>query len=285
MKDFVEECQFRKAWDTFHIDFTHYQDRIEGTHTSTVDHIFWNEESHENVCDAGVVHIPENTSDHCPVYCVVKTGKMEISSNPSNIPSPPKPSWKKASPEEKAIYKTNLEVGLSSINLPESLTSCRDVHCSNPSHSDDADKAIIDILECIEKTSFDCLPVPLPSKKKKSENSIPGWSAEVAPYCELAHFWHQVWMSAGRPLNTDLHQTMKRSRNVYHYQVRKLKKSKDTIKRNKLLDACINGDGDLFTEIKKIRNTNACSAESIDGVTEGVSDHFKTIYEQLYNSV
>ena len=78
---------------------------------------------------------------------------------------------------------------------------------------------------------------------------------------------------------------MKRSRNVYHYQIRKLKKSQDQIKKNKLLDACINGDNDLFKEIKKIRNTKPCVADSIDGVKEGIGDHFKDIYEGLYNSV
>ena len=63
---------------------------------------------------------------------------------------------------------------------------------------------------------------------------------------------------------------MKRSKNVYHYQIRKLKKSQDQIKKNKLLDACINGDNDLFKEIKKIRNTKPCVADSIDGVKEGI---------------
>ena len=78
---------------------------------------------------------------------------------------------------------------------------------------------------------------------------------------------------------------MKRTRNVYHYQFRKLKKSQDQIKKNKLLDACINGESDLFKEIKKIRNTRPCVADSIDGVKDGIADHFKEIYEGLYNSV
>ena len=108
--------------------------------------------------------------------------------------------------------------------MPESLSSCHDVHCDNPGHSEDADNVIVDILECVEKTAYDSLPVPLPPKNKKSKNSRPGWSVEVAPYYESAHFWHQVWMSAGRPINTQLHQIMKRSRIVYHYHVRKLKK-------------------------------------------------------------
>ena len=39
--------------------------------------------------------------------------------------------------------------------------------------------------------------------------------------------------------------------NVYHYQLRKCRRTEDIIKRNKLLDPCINNNGDLFEEIKK----------------------------------
>ena len=94
-----------------------------------------------------------------------------------------------------------------------------------------------------------------------------------------------MWKSAGRPLNCQLHLIMKRSRNVYHYHVRKVKKSEEIIKKNKLLDACLNGNGDVFTEIKKIRRHKPTVATSMDNVKENIPHHFKEIYENLYNSV
>ena len=57
------------------------------------------------------------------------------------------------------------------------------------------------------------------------------------------------------------------------------------IRRNKLLDACINGNGDIFTEIKKIRQNKPVVAVSMDNVKEGIPNHFKDIYSKLYNSV
>ena len=78
---------------------------------------------------------------------------------------------------------------------------------------------------------------------------------------------------------------MKRSRNLYHYHVRKIKKSEDIIKKNKLLDACLNGNGDIFTEIKKMRQHKPAAATSMDGVQDDIPNHFKGIYEALYNSV
>jgi hypothetical protein len=50
---------------------------------------------------------------------------------------------------------------------------------------------------------------------------------------------------------------MKRSKNRYHYEYKKCRKVEKRIKRSKLLDACVCGDGDLFSELKKLRHTRA----------------------------
>ena len=107
----------------------------------------------------------------------------------------------------------------------------------------------------------------------------------MQPYKEKLLFWHQVWQSAGSPLNCQLHNVMKNARNVYHYQLRKCKKHENMIKRNKLLDACINGNGDIFSELKKERKTKQIAASSIDGKVDNVEEHFKQTYEVLYNGV
>ena len=57
------------------------------------------------------------------------------------------------------------------------------------------------------------------------------------------------------------------------------------IKKSKLLDACLNGNGDLFKEIKSMRRTKPVCADQIDGVTKDLLGHFRSIYEELYNSV
>ena len=78
---------------------------------------------------------------------------------------------------------------------------------------------------------------------------------------------------------------MKRTRNVYHYQIRKCRKAADCLKRNTLLEACINNKGDIFKEIKKLRKSLPVVATSIDGNAENIEDHFAQVYHNLYNSV
>ena len=76
---------------------------------------------------------------------------------------------------------------------------------------------------------------------------------------------------------------MKHARNTYHYQIRKCKKNENIIRKNSLLNACINGNGDLFNEIKKSRRSTLQVASSIDGISHNVEDYFKSTYEALYN--
>ena len=190
---------------------------------------------------------------------------------------------KKASDVEKVDYKNTLEEKLASIEIPESL-HCADVKCKDANHCDDADAFITEILECVESVATTTLPTP-PPPRCSARRAVPGWRRDVKPFRDSAYFWHQVWCSAGRPINNELHRIMKRSRNIYHYHFRKCKKAEGTIVKNKLLDACINGGGDIFKEIKKLRATKPTVAASMDGVQNNIAGHFKDIYSELYNSV
>ena len=43
------------------------------------------------------------------------------------------------------------------------------------------------------------------------------------------------------------------------------------------MDACLNGNGNIFKEIKKLRKCDPKVATSIDGVKSDISDHFRKI--------
>ena len=80
---------------------------------------------------------------------------------------------------------------------------------------------------------------------------------------------------------------MQRTKNIYHYQVKKCKKAEDQIKKDKLLSALLDPDSeiDLFKEIKNMRKANTLSANKIDDKTENIEEHFAGLYKTLYNSV
>ena len=91
-------------------------------------------------------------------------------------------------------------------------------------------------------------------------------------------------MSCGKPIGTQVHNVMKRTRNTYHYQIRKCKRLAEHISKSRLLDACTNNEVDLFKEIRKIRNSKPTSANVIDGISANIESHFGETYSDLYNS-
>ena len=78
---------------------------------------------------------------------------------------------------------------------------------------------------------------------------------------------------------------MKKTRNRYHYEIRRGKKLADNLKKDALVKACIENNGNIFDIIKKTRRTASTSPSAIDGITNGIADRFANIYESLYNSV
>ena len=67
--NFIAEMNLCKSWERYSIDFTHVSELNGTTYTSTLDHFLWNQTANSSITDAGVIHLPENMSDHCPVFC------------------------------------------------------------------------------------------------------------------------------------------------------------------------------------------------------------------------
>ena len=282
VNSFLDEFTLLKSWDTFDVDFTHCHEAEDTVHLSTLDHFFWNEEFSDQVIDSGVIHSPDNSSDHSPIYCVVKVQPDQVDGN-TPAPGIKKPCWSKASQDDKNNFKISLDEKLNCLSIPDSVTSCRYVHCRDANHQNDVDSYIAAVLGCVEQEAFLSLPLSKPNSGQQKPPK-PGWSGQVKPYRDTAFFWCQVWKSAGKPINTVLHGIMKRSRNIYHYQYRKCERSEETIRKNKVLDACINGEGDIFQEIKSLRKSAQVVSTSMDGVQNNIQGHFKDIYSKLYNS-
>jgi hypothetical protein len=282
VKESMEDMNMTSAWEKFDVDFTCVSEVGGITRISTIDHIMYSEGLASALSDAGVIHLVDNRSDHSPIFTVFDSisVQQEVTKIEENIP---KPSWKRASIKEKTTYSNELEKKLSAINIPASITDCRDLQCKNHEHMEEADKLMEKVLYTVQEVAEKCLPCPKAQKEKVKV--LAGWNESVKPLRDIAYFWHQVWQSAKRPLNTGLHQMMKKTCNIYHMQAKKCRRAEENIKKNKLLQACLNGEGNIFTEIKTMRKTKKVVANTIDGVSKNISEHFKDIYSDLFNSV
>ena len=203
---------------------------------NTLDHITTLTRSRSDVVDAGVIHRVENMSDHEPVYAVIEV-KNEAASN-HEIPKvevKPKPSWKDATSDQKLEFNDVLFRKLFNMNIPSEVVECTNIHCENNEHKDKIDSYIGELLQFVNDSGIETLPVPQPSKKKEDQRTkcTAGLKEYVEPFQDKARFWFSVWTSAGKPQNTELHRIMKASRNKFHYQVRQCKRVENFIQRQK----------------------------------------------------
>ena len=251
IEDFVSENSLIKSWDIYKIDFSHSYDLEDQSYTSNIDHFFWSERTANNIENADVLHLPGNTSDHCPIYCSLKINISPSSRTPITC-NKSKLSWKKATDIQKDNYQTTLEQHLKNLECPSGAKHCKNVHCQSENHQTQIDEFLKDLLESINSAAVNCLP-SASNITKNTKTRFSSWKEYVQPFKDTAMFWHSIWLSAGRPLNTELHIIMKKTRNQYHYQIRKNRKMNDIIKKNRLLNACINNNVDIFDEIKKFR--------------------------------
>ena len=58
----------------------------------------------------------------------------------------------------------------------------------------------------------------------------------------------------------------------------------EALKRNKLVDAILSGEQNIFDEIKKMKGNTSTESTRIDGLTDHneIADHLKSQYEALY---
>ena len=197
---FLTDNRFVDAWQKFDIDYTHEFENEGVTYFSTIDHIVWNTGLNKKIQTAGVFHRLDNTSDHIPIYC-----DLQLACSGTNIEneSKRKTASTHASFEETDWMKFNQELdsGLKRLQVPECVT-CRNVNCKNSHHTSQIDmytKQVLDTIDsAIKKVS---------STKRQNQTTakiVPGWSDLVKPHCDDAKFWHAIWTSAGKPINTEL---------------------------------------------------------------------------------
>ena len=107
----------------------------------------------------------------------------------------------------------------------------------------------------------------------------------MKPHRDKAIFWYQVWLSADKPRVGQLFNIMRHNRNQFRYARRKCLRAVEYIKREKFIAASLEGDKDLFEELRKMKQAGKAGPSKVDGITslDGIADHFGTIYKNIYN--
>ena len=288
VKNFCTELDVESVWSVHPCDFTYYQERSQGNRTivsqSVIDH-FCISSHNLNLCvEASPLHIADNRSFHDPIYLKLNTSLRTSKAEILQKPKESKILWNRATAEQITRYKSDLSSLLSDINIDEDTLTCTNVHCTSEQHKHAINDMCHEVFQSISNAVSN--NIPRANINSKMYDPVPGWNDSVKELKDKSIFWKSVWVSAGRPLDNNLHRLMKTTRNKYHYALRKVKKQEEAIRKNKFLQACLNNKiEDIFSELKSMRSKGSQISKVIDGKNQQpeIAEHFKDIYKQIYN--
>ena len=163
-------------------------------------------------------------SDHEVPYAKIKSTKVEISDSAENKSNKAKPSWKDASPDNKLEYEDVLFRKLLTMDVPDCLQLCSNQKCQDEQHIAAIDDYAKEILANISESASEAIPIKEIQNNKKVDGhskKIAGWKEFIEPFQKDAQFWYSIWLSAGKPVNTELHRIMKTTKNQFHYQIQR----------------------------------------------------------------
>jgi len=129
----------------------------------------------------------------------------------------PKPAWYKASDSDISSYKNCLLQNLSDLDIPFTALLCRNVMCSDPSHT----AALQSLASSIAAACVTAVLSSIPQTNNRQDSErLPGWNDCVAPYRSKSLFWHNIWVACERPRNGVVADIMRRTRAQYHRAIR-----------------------------------------------------------------
>ena len=291
IRNFLADKNLEILWNKFACDYTYsfskFVNGLQRTYFSTIDHFCISAHFIDNCVEARPLHTPDNLSNHAPIFLNLKFARAVEPranfQNNSNIAVSNKPDWSRASDEDLHFFRLYLSGLLENLEVPQTILNCEDLNCSNPRHKMDIDLYSLKIMSAIDTAVAETIPFRKINNKRKP---TPGWNQYVKPFREDSLFWHSVWVSAGRPNNTVLHQIMKSTRAKYHSAIKAVRKLENEMRKDKMLQDSLNGKiNDILKHIRFSRKTNKGPPNRIDGVIGNVniSSHFKNIYQDIYN--
>lgn len=220
-----------------------------------------------------------NLSDHSPLLCSLRA---DLSAPCPSSPTSPTPSvriaWHAVTPDLAASYCSLLSSNLPP--LPDSVRDCCEPSCTQ--HHAFLDGFCEQLSRCLYDSALASFPLV------KQSSSVPGWNNGARLLKEKANFWHAVWCKAGSPSVGVLHQIKRSAKSRYKYEVRRLKRREQYIRREKMAAALASSNSKNFWhQVHCVNQSKKPSpVSSVDGVSGAsrISQLFSDKLQSVLNS-
>ena len=267
------------------ISFTYRRDDFSAC--SWPDHILISSQFSHLIKEVSCEDSVDNFSDHLPVFC---TSNLTCPANTSNNPpfqrsssSDTRIAWDKITSDHINSYCDCVRENLPS--LSNELLSCCDPSCS--SHQSLLNETCTQLLQCITNAATASFPKV---STRAYSHRVPGWNDAARSFRTTASFWNRLWTQCGRPSSGVLSQIKRRTKSRYKYEVRRLKRQREHIIREKIgLAFSQSRHKDFWREVQKVNRSsrgNSQSTSCVDGCVRDsdISCLFEGKLKSLLNS-
>ena len=263
-------------------DFT-YQSKGSGVR-SFIDHFIVSQTLNMQTLNYNTVDGADNFSDHLAIKCTLKFDVEYC------VPAKPKSgyntymlNWNRATAHQIEKYGNELDGLLHELSLPMEAIACEDKFCDV--HVADLCKLHDDIIDCLIKSSKNCIPTINNNSKQKT---IPGWNDYVKKYFESSLFWHNMWVQNGRPQQGIIAELRKSTRSKYHSAYKMVQKKEAEIRCDKMAEAiAAKSTAKMYRYARSFKRKKTSCPGKVDNIfgEENIANHFASKFCELYNSV
>jgi exonuclease III len=277
LNDFIESESFIKGinFQNSNVCFT-YESRINGE-KSILDHFLLCENLFLRVGKYVSVHDGENVSDHCPVSLSLKLDTPRVEQVNTDMHER-KLNWNRATENNISAFQNNLDEYLATIDIPDDLLYCHNLHCTE--HNASIQYLYDEIVNACMQASLNNIPFSAP----QTEKIIPGWNETVQEHKRRAIFWHNLWKSNDSPRDGVIADIRRRTRARYHLAIKTARKNKEKHVANSLAGSLLNKENTSFwKEIKKSNHSTNKLPTSMDGHVgnEPIGIHWYTFIPEI----
>jgi len=231
-----------------------------------------------------------NLSDHLVVSVRLTLPVHDLPVQNSTAMGPTKMSethvlWSKAMPADITAFQESVSCSLRStmLRLPIGFTECKG--CSSLHHREVIDSLSHTLHSALLNSSMSCIP----RARSDVRVALVNWDAECADYRKKSIFWHNMWVSCGRPATGMVADIMRSTRKQYHVAVNRLKLSQSELINSKIAASCMNGTSSEFWRQVKQANAHKSNAHCSNVVnghngSQEIANEFRSVYADIFRA-
>ncbi len=250
--------------------------------TSLIDHFILSGGINETISQYIQLYSVDNLSDHSAIMLVIDCDYLPIVIYRDNFV--PKARWSIVNDGHIQRYQEQLDQQLQAIDIPIDVFQCDNILCNNTHHTEKLNQFTDDIIHACSSATISSIPI---SKPIRSKQCIPGWTVQLSEARDRSIFWHRLWIDNDKPDQGWVVSIMRSTRSRYHYQLRKLRRSRIIHVQQAICKDLLCNSKDYWKEVRKVRGKNSVVPANVNGIREpqGIATEFALKYDLLYNSV